>query len=69
MLNEEIQLVFTVALTNFNKISKASFKIECDYSMSEKNNLTYLVPKVISKPNFVRNVKLLPSKIDFLIQK
>lgn len=69
MLNEEIQLVFTVALTNFNKISKASFKIECDYSMYEKNNLTYLVPKVISKPNFVRNVKLLPSKIDFLIQK
>ena len=69
ILNDEVQLTFVVALSNFNNVSKASFKIECDYLLSKKNNLSYLVPKVVLKPNFVRNIKLLPSKIDFLIQK
>ena len=69
ILNDEIQLAYVVALSNFNKVSKTSFKIECDYLLSEENNLSYLIPKVVLKPDFVRNIKLLPSQIDFLIQK
>nr|WP_252726904.1 YbbR-like domain-containing protein [Polaribacter vadi] len=68
-LTENIEVVFVVALSNFTKVSKASFKIECDYSISEKNNLGYLIPKVITKPDFLKNIKITPTKIDFLIQK
>lgn len=69
ILTEEVEVVFVVVLSNFSKVSEASFKIECDYNISEKNNLRYLIPKVVSQPNFIKNIKIIPSKIDFLIQK
>lgn len=69
ILTENVEVVFIVALSNFAKVSEASFKIECDYSISEKNNLGYLIPKIIAKPNFIKSLKIVPTKIDFLIQK
>ncbi len=69
ILTEEVDVVFIVALSNFAKVSEASFKVECDYKMSNENNLGYLIPKVIAQPNFVKSIKILPTKIDFLIQK
>jgi len=68
-LSEKVEIVFVVALSNFSKISEASFKVECDYVMSEMNNLGYLIPKVILAPDFIKSVKIIPKKIDFLIQK
>jgi len=68
-LSENVEVVFVVALSNFSKISEASFKVDCDYIMSEKNNLGYLIPKVILAPDFIKSVKIIPKKIDFLIQK
>jgi len=69
ILSEKVEIVFVVALSNFSKISEASFKLECDYLISEKNNLGYLIPKVILAPDFIKSIKIIPKKIDFLIQK
>lgn len=69
ILTEKVQVVFVVALSNFSKVSEASFKIECDYKVSEDNNLRYLIPKVVIKPGFLKSLKITPTKIDFLIQK
>jgi hypothetical protein len=68
-LDKNVEIIFTVALSNFAKVSEASFKVDCDYSVAEKNNLGYLMPKIIVKPTFIKNIKIVPSKIDFLIQK
>ncbi|MHB0756459.1 YbbR-like domain-containing protein [Polaribacter sp. M15] len=68
-LTQNIEIGFVVALSNFVKVSEASFKVECDYRFSEKNNLDYLIPKVVVKPDFVKSFKINPKKIDFLIQK
>lgn len=68
-LTENIEVDFVVALSNFAKVSETSFVIECDFSFSENNNLGYLIPKVIKKPEFIKSVKINPTKIDFLIQK
>ncbi|PQJ82198.1 YbbR-like domain-containing protein [Polaribacter glomeratus] len=68
-LSENVEVVFIVALSNFGKVSEASFKVECDFEISEKNNLSYLIPKVIIKPDFIKSFKIIPLKIDFLIQK
>lgn len=68
-LTENVEVVFVVALSNFSKISESSFKVECDYTISEKNNLGYLIPKVIVQPDFLKSIKIIPAKIDFLIQK
>lgn len=69
MLSENVEVVFIVALSNFAKVSEASFTVECDFEISEKNNLSYLIPKVIAKPDFIKSFKIVPTKIDFLIQK
>ncbi|MDD7915971.1 hypothetical protein [Polaribacter ponticola] len=68
-LTEKVDVFFVVALSNFAKVSEASFKIECDYAISKNNNLGYLIPKIISQPDFIKSVKIIPTKIDFLIQK
>ena len=68
-LTKTVEIVYVVALSQFNKINKDSFRIECDFKTSEKNNLNYLIPKVILKPNTLKSVKVIPNKIDFLIQK
>ena len=66
---KKIKVIYKVRLSNFNKIDKNSFKIECDYKISTLNNYTYLIPNVVSTSNLVKSIKLSPNKIDFLIQK
>ena len=68
-LSETVLVTFVVALSQFSRVSEASFIIECDYEMSTKNELGYLIPKIVLKPDFVDNIKIIPTKIDFLIQK
>ncbi len=68
-LVKTVQVVYVVALSKFNRIDKESFRIECDYKISEKNNLNYLIPKIVIKPNSLKSVKVIPNKVDFLIQK
>lgn len=64
-----VKVSFKVGLSDFNKINENSFTIRCDYEFSFQNNLTYLIPRLDSKPNLVKQVKIAPGKIDFLIQK
>ncbi|MFT4575679.1 MAG: YbbR domain-containing protein [Polaribacter sp.] len=64
-----LKVIFQVGLSNFNKVNSSSFKIVCDYQQSINNNLNYLIPRVIFKPDFVTSVKLTPAKVEFLIQR
>lgn len=64
-----VNVVYQVGLNNFNKINASSFTIVCDYQHSIDNGLNYLIPKVISKPETITSVKVIPNKIEFLIQK
>ena len=66
---KEVELTYKVALSNFNQVNPSSFLVECDYELSSKNNLLYLVPRLARKSDLVRNVKITPSKIEFVIEK
>jgi len=68
-LAKTVEVVFIVGLSDFNKININSFRVECDYETSAKNNLGYLIPKIVTKPDAVKSIKIVPNKIDFLIQK
>ena len=68
-LNKTVEVVFVVGLSNFDKIDKNFFKVVCDYNISKENNLSYLIPKVTTKSSFIKSFKVIPNKIDFLIQK
>ena len=64
-----VKVTYRVALSNFNIITTSSFSIECDYNMSRKNNLSYLIPKLVEKSSLVKNARISPLKIDFIINK
>ena len=66
---KELKIVYQVALTDYNKISENSFEVICDYKETEDNNLDYLIPKIIEKPEILFDVKVIPNKIEFLIKK
>lgn len=68
-LNKKVEVIFVVGLSNFNKIDKNLFEVVCDYNITKDNNLGYLLPKVTAKSNFIKSFKVVPNKIDFLIQK
>lgn len=69
ILTDKVEIVYVVALSNFAKVSETSFVVECDYEMAVENEVGYLIPKVITEVDFIKNIKVIPSKIDFLIQK
>ena len=64
-----VKVTYRIALSNFNKIDSSTFLIECDYGISENNNLPYLIPKLIGSSSIIKNARISPQKIDFLINK
>jgi len=68
-LVKTVNVTFVVSLSDFNKVNKDSFIVECNYALTQNNNLNYVMPRIIKKPSFVKNVRVVPNKIDFLIQK
>lgn len=66
---KEVNITYKVALSNFGKVQPSSFFIECDYHLSSQNNLEYLVPKLNRQSDLVKNVKITPNKIEFVIEK
>ena len=66
---KEVKVVFQVALKDFNKIPENSFRVQCDFKQTEDNNLDYLIPVVVDKPEIIFDVKVIPNKIEFLIKK
>lgn len=68
-LSKTVEVIFIVGLSSFYKVDKNSFVVECDFKVSQKNNLSYLIPKVVEKPDLIKSFRIIPNKIDFLIQK
>ncbi|PHR68750.1 MAG: hypothetical protein COA67_12320 [Lutibacter sp.] len=66
---DEVEVIYQVALSNFNKITKENMKIVCDFKDSENNSLTYLIPKLHAKSGLITSVRIVPEKIEFLIEK
>tara|TARA_B100000795_G_scaffold264711_1_gene245540 strand:- start:162 stop:1109 length:948 start_codon:yes stop_codon:yes gene_type:complete len=62
-----VKITYKVALSEFNKINISSFSIECDYKLSQENNLSYLIPKLVEKSSMIKNLRFSPLKIDFII--
>jgi hypothetical protein len=69
ILTDKVEIIYVVALSNFAKVSEASFIVECDYAQAVKNDVGYLIPKITTDIDFIKNIKIIPNKIDFLIQK
>ncbi len=65
----KVTVVYQVALSNFNKITKDDFEVECDFKQTQSNELDYLIPILKEKSSLITTVNIVPNKIDFLIEK
>ena len=67
---KEIELIYQVAISNFNGITKSSFNVVYDYNEYKKDTLVhYLTPVILQKSPAIHSLKINPSSIEFLIQK
>lgn len=66
---DEVEIIFQVGISDYKKLVKSDFKISCDYKRSQKDGLTYLIPKIVLKPSYISEIKIIPNKIDYLIKE
>jgi len=67
---KKVQVIYQVGLSNFSKINKDSFTVVYDYDQYMNDSLTrYLTPIILQKSDLIYSMKLVPSQIEFLIQK
>jgi YbbR domain-containing protein len=64
-----VRVVFQVGLSNYNKVVKTDFQVRCNYALSKDRPYHYLRPKLVKKPSWVSNVKIVPERIEYLIQQ
>lgn len=65
----KVMVTYKVSLQNFDKISAKDFKVICDFRKAQKDSLNFLVPEFIVKSSLVSELKIEPSKIEYLINK
>ena len=65
----KVKIVFQIGLSDFNKVTEGDFDLVCDFSIVNNEGVNYLVPKILNKPNIIKDVKVIPNKIEFLIEK
>jgi len=67
--SKKVKLTYRVSLKDFDKIHVRDFKVVCDYKKTQHDNLNYLIPTLLTKPNKVSNVKISPNILEFLYKK
>ncbi|MCK0132236.1 hypothetical protein MWU59_12060 [Flavobacteriaceae bacterium F08102] len=65
----EVEIVFQIPISAYKEIDKNDFKIGCDFRRSQKNELSYLIPVMLSQPDFVSSVRIIPDQIEFFISQ
>lgn len=66
---KKIDITYKVSLENFNKVQDSDFKIICDFEKSRKEHLNYLIPIFVKQSPLVTDLKINPTKIEYLIKK
>ncbi|NNE32874.1 MAG: YbbR-like domain-containing protein [Winogradskyella sp.] len=62
---KSVTATFYVDLENYKTIKASDFRVECDYNEVEKKQ-SYLTPKIVEEPEFVKRTNLKQKRIDFI---
>ncbi|WP_224490735.1 CdaR family protein [Robertkochia flava] len=63
-----IRLLCKASISDLKRMVPSGFRVVCDYNDISANQ-AYLLPKVVEKPSFVREVTLLDNKVEYLINR
>jgi len=64
---EDVTVSCLVPLTKFEKTNASLFEIVADYNESQSKRSNKLKLQVIQSPGYVRNIKLIPEKVEYII--
>lgn len=62
---KNVTISYYVDLENFKSVKPSDFKVECDFATVDDEQ-SYFIPKIVSKPDFVKRVVLKQKRIDFI---
>ncbi|MBO6880140.1 YbbR-like domain-containing protein [Winogradskyella sp.] len=60
-----VTITYYVDLDNYNAIDASDFRVECDYE-ALGDDQSFLVPKIVKKPEFVKRTAMKQKRIDFI---
>lgn len=63
---KSVTVSFYVDLQNYKEISPSDFIVECEFPVDDKS-VSYLVPKLVKKPDIVKRSSIKQKRIDFII--
>lgn len=61
-----VSVTFYTSLSKYNSVTPSSFIVECDYNTLISGN-TFMVPKIVKYPNYVKSVKLNVKQVEFVL--
>lgn len=65
---KKVVVIYIVSLKNYKTINKNDFKVVCNYR-EITGNQTFLIPKLVQKPEGVTSTRLNINKVQFVIKK
>ncbi|WP_370390885.1 CdaR family protein [uncultured Winogradskyella sp.] len=63
---KSVTVSFYVDLQNYKEISPSDFIVECEFPVDD-SSVSYLVPKLVKKPDIVKRSSIKQKRIDFII--
>tara|TARA_B110000090_G_scaffold6339_1_gene6592 strand:+ start:108 stop:1052 length:945 start_codon:yes stop_codon:yes gene_type:complete len=64
---KNIKVSFSVSLENYQIYSSKDFEIICDFNQFHENGK--LIPTIIKKPNYIKNLRLMNENVQYVILK
>ncbi|NNL79152.1 MAG: YbbR-like domain-containing protein [Flavobacteriaceae bacterium] len=65
---KNVEVIYYASLDAFKSIVPNSFIVECDYTETVDSELSFLIPKIITKPENVKEARLSTKRIEFILQ-
>lgn len=64
---DKIEITFTVALNDYNKVNTSMFRAVADYKEMKDNENNKIKVKILSKPEMVKITRIKPEKVEYII--
>ncbi len=65
---KQLEVSFELPLSKYNKVSAKNFRLVCDYNKAKVTD-SYLIPKLVKSPKFIKYERLRTKQISYLIKE
>jgi YbbR domain-containing protein len=66
---DKVLLKYNVSISNLNKVTEDMFQVVVDFLEIKQGENSKLKVSIVSQPQFISSVKILPEKLEYIIRK